>query len=33
MITKEVLLQSITDLPNKFLIDEIIDKLLLIEKV
>ena len=33
MITKAVLMKSIDDLPNSFAIDELIDKLLFIEKV
>jgi hypothetical protein len=33
MITKEILLKSMDDLPGSFTIDELIDKLVFIEKV
>lgn len=33
MLTKEKVLQSIQDLPNEFSLDEIVEKLILLEKI
>jgi len=33
MLTKEKVLQSIKDLPNEFSLDEIVEKLILLEKI
>jgi len=33
MLTKEKILQSIKELPNEFSLDEIVEKLILLEKI
>jgi len=33
MLTKEKVIQSIQDLPNEFSLDEIVEKLILLEKI